>query len=247
MGKTCPVQKKGHCTMAVVSGRAGDDLIVAVIIPALNEEEAIARVVREIPPLVSEVIVVDNGSTDQTAERAREAGAHVVREERKGYGYACLRGVEEAGNADVIVFLDGDYSDFPEEMPLLIEPIAAGRADLVIGSRIKGRREKDAMLPHSFVANILFSLALRLLCGLRVTDIGPFRAIKADQLVSLGMEESTYGWTLEMMIKAAKLKLRVVEVPVSYRRRIGHSKVSGSFWASLKAGAKMIHTMRYAL
>jgi len=191
-----------------------------VIIPALDEEAAIGWVVREIPPLASKVIVVDNGSTDGTAERAREAG-----------------------DAEVIVFLDGDYSDFPEEMGLLIEPIAAGDADLVIGSRIRGRREKGAMLPHSFVANVLFSLVLRLLCGLKVTDIGPFRAIKYDRLISLGMEEGTYGWTLEMMIKAAKRKLRVVEVPVSYRKRRGRSKVSGSLWESLKAGTKMIHTM----
>jgi len=231
-----------------VPSRSSDDLKISVIIPALNEEAAISQVIREIPPLVNKVIVVDNGSTDRTAERAREAGAYVIREERKGYGYACLRGMEEAGDAEVIVFLDGDYSDFPEEMGLLIEPIVAGEADLVIGSRIRGRREEGAMLPHSLVANILFSLALRLLCGLKVTDIGPFRAIKYDRLISLNMEEGTYGWTLEMMIKAAKGKLRVVEVPVSYRKRIGRSKVSGSFWESLKAGAKMIHTMiRYVL
>lgn len=229
--------------MVSVPSRSSDGLKIAVIIPALNEEAAIGWVVREIPPLASRVIVVDNGSTDGTAERAREAGARVVHEERKGYGYACLRGMEEAGDAEVIVFLDGDYSDFPEEMGLLIEPIAAGDADLVIGSRIRGRREKGAMLPHSFVANVLFSLVLRLLCGLKVTDIGPFRAIKYDRLISLGMEEGTYGWTLEMMIKAAKRKLRVVEVPVSYRKRRGRSKVSGSLWESLKAGTKMIHTM----
>lgn len=197
---------------------------------------------------MNKVIVVDNGSTDRTAELAREAGACVVREERRGYGYACLRGIKEASDAEVIVFLDGDYSDYSEEMGLLIEPIVAGEADLVIGSRIRGRRERGAMLPHSFAANILFSLALHLLYGLRVTDIGPFRAIRYDQLISLNMTEGTYGWTLEMMIKAAKRKLRVVEVPVSYRKRIGRSKVSGSLWESLKAGVKMIDTMaRYAL
>jgi glycosyltransferase involved in cell wall biosynthesis len=225
-----------------------DLLKVAVIIPALNEEAAIGRVVGEISPLVARIIVVDNGSTDRTAERARMAGAHVVREERRGYGHACLRGMEEAGDANVIVFLDGDYSDFPEEMRLLVEPILAGEADLVIGSRIRGRREKGAMLPHALLANILLSLALRLLCGLKITDIGPFRAIGAGQLFSLNMQEGTYGWTLEMMIKAARRKLRVIEVPVSYRRRIGRSKVSGSLWGSLKAGARMIHTLvRYAL
>jgi len=220
-----------------------NSLKIVVIIPALNEEAAIGRVVREIPPLANKVIVVDNGSTDRTAERAREAGACVVHEERKGYGYACLRGMEEVDNAEVVVFLDGDHSDFPEEMGLLIEPIVAGEADLVIGSRIRGRRERGAMLPHSFAANILFSLALHWLYGLKVTDIGPFRAIRYDQLISLNMEEGTYGWTLEMMIKAARRKLQVMEVPVSYRQRIGRSKVSGSLWESLRAGVKMIDTL----
>lgn len=233
--------------MVPVPSPSDYNLKITVIIPALNEELAIGRVVRGIPNLVSKTIVVDNGSTDRTAERAREAGAQVVHEERKGYGHACLRGMEEAGDTDVVVFLDGDYSDFPEETGLLIEPIAAGVADLVVGSRIRGRREKGAMLPHSFVANILFSSALSLLCGLKVTDIGPFRAIKYDGLISLGMEDGGYGWTLEMMIKAAKQKLRVVEVPVSYRKRIGQSKISGSLWESLKAGAKMIYTMRYVI
>ena len=218
-------------------------LKVAVIIPALNEEEAIGRVVRAIPPLASQVIVVDNGSTDRTAEKAREAGARVVREARKGYGYACLRGMKEAGDADVVVFLDGGYSDFPEEMGRLVGPIAQGKADLVIGSRIRGRRERGALPPQALIANSLFSLALRLLYGLRVTDIGPFRAIRADRLLSLNMQEGTYGWTLEMMAKAARRKLRVVEVPVSYRRRIGRSKVSGSPWVSLKAAARMIYTI----
>jgi len=226
---------------------AGDTgLRVAAIIPALNEEDAIGLVVRAIPPIASQVIVVDNGSTDRTADMAREAGARVVREERNGYGYACLRGMEEAGNADVIVFLDGDYSDFPEEMGLLIGPIAQGKADLVIGSRIRGRRERGALPPQAFVANSLFSLALRLLYGLRVTDIGPFRAIRADRLFSLNMKEGTYGWTLEMMAKAARRNLQLMEVPVSYRRRIGRSKVSGSLRANLKAVARMTYTiLRY--
>ncbi len=216
---------------------------ITVIIPALNEEAAIRRVIQGIPPLAGKIIVVDNGSTDRTADRAREEGAQVVHENKKGYGFACLKGLEEAAGAEIIVFLDGDFSDFPEEMGLLIEPIAKNEADLVIGSRIKGRREKGAMLPHSFMANILFSFILRMRWGLRVTDIGPFRAIRSSQLSSLGMEEGTYGWTLEMMIKAAERRLRVVEVPVSYRKRIGHSKVSGSFWQSLKAGFKMFRTI----
>ena len=220
---------------------------VAVIIPALNEEESIGLVLRAIPPLAARVIVVDNGSTDRTAEEARGAGAIVVREERKGYGYACLRGMMEAGDADIVVFLDGDYSDFPEEMGLLIAPIAEDKADLVIGSRIRGRRERGALPPQSVVANIVFSRVLRLLFGLRVTDIGPFRAVRSDCLLSLDMREGTYGWTLEMMVKAARRSLRVVEVPVSYRRRIGRSKVTGSLRASLKAAARMTYTiLRYS-
>jgi glycosyltransferase involved in cell wall biosynthesis len=206
-------------------------------------QAAIGQVVREALPLASKVIVVDNGSTDQTAQRAREAGAEVVREERKGYGYACLRGMQVAQDSDVIVFLDGDYSDYPAEMALLIAPIAAGKADLVVGSRLRGRRESGALLWHALVANVAFAWILRLRWGLNVTDIGPFRAIKAKELVSLKMQEGTFGWTLEMMIKAAKQNLRVLEVPVSYRRRIGHSKVSGSLLESLKAGAKMTQTI----
>ncbi len=215
---------------------------IAVIIPALNEQAAIGRVVREALPLADRIIVTDNGSADQTAAQARAAGAQVVFESRKGYGFACLRAMREVGDAEVIVFMDGDYSDHAEEMVLLAKPIAAGAADLVIGSRLRGQRERGALLPHAFAANLFFSLALRLICSLAVTDIGPFRAIRADRLFSLDMQEGTFGWTLEMMIKAAKRGLRVVEVPVSYRKRIGHSKVSGSLWASLQAGAKMLQT-----
>jgi len=220
--------------------------VVAVIIPALNEEESIGKVVRAIPRLASRTVVVDNGSTDRTAAAAREAGAMVVREERKGYGHACLRGMEEVRDADIIVFLDGDFSDFPEEMPLLVAPIAEGRADMVIGSRMRGRRQRAAMAPQSLVANAFFSWVLRLY-GMRVTDIGPFRAIRAQALFSLDMKEVTYGWTVEMMVKAARRHMRVVEVPVSYRRRLGRSKVSGSAIASLKAAARMTYTLlRYS-
>ncbi|MCL5950151.1 MAG: glycosyltransferase family 2 protein [Chloroflexi bacterium] len=215
---------------------------IAVIIPALNEQAAIGRVVSGTLPLTDRVIVADNGSTDQTAARARGAGAQVVLESRKGYGFACLRAIREVGDAEVIVFMDGDYSDYAQEIERLVKPIAAGEADMVIGSRIRGHRERGALLPHAFAANIFFSLALRLTCGLAVTDIGPFRAIRADRLFSLEMQEGTFGWTLEMMIKAARRGLRVREVPVSYRKRIGHSKVSGSLSASLQAGAKMLQT-----
>ena len=218
---------------------------IVVIIPALNEEAAISHVVGDIPDMVSKIVVVDNGSTDHTIERAQEAGAIVVHEPQKGYGYACLKGMEQVENDDLIVFLDGDYSDYPEEMVQLIDPALSGDADLVIGSRLRGHREPGAMLPHAFVANVLFSLLLRLFCGIKVTDLGPFRAIRKDRLVGLNLKEYTYGWTLEMMIKAARQGLRVVEVPVSYRKRLGLSKVSGSLWVSLKVAIKMFLTLRY--
>lgn len=218
---------------------------IMVIIPVINEEEAIPRVLGEIPTQVSKVIVVDGGSTDRTVERALHSGAGVVHEKRKGYGLACLRGMQEAREADVIVFLDGDYSDYPGQMTKLIAPILADQADLVIGSRLSGYRERGAMLPHAWLANVLFSRLLYRFCRLKVTDIGPFRAIRAQQLFELNMGEPDYGWTLEMMIKAVKHGLRVVEVPVDYRKRMGHSKISGSFGVSLWAGVKMFYTLRY--
>jgi len=218
---------------------------IVVIIPALNEEAAIGNVVRDVPDAVSKIVVVDNGSTDRTVKEAQEAGAIVVHEPQRGYGYACLKGMEQVKDEDLIVFLDGDYSDYPEEMVQLIEPILAGEADLVVGSRLRGKRLSGAMLPHALLANVIFSLLLRICCGLKVTDIGPFRAIRKDRLVSLDLKEYTYGWTLEMMIKASRRGLKVVEVPVSYRKRLGQSKVSGSLWVSLKVGAKMLLTMRF--
>ena len=221
------------------------DSEIVVIIPALNEEAAIGQVVRNIPELVSRIVVVDNGSTDHTAERAFDAGAFVVHEPKMGYGYACLKGMQHVGYADLIVFLDGDYSDYPEEINQLIAPILSGDADFVIGSRLRGQMEPGSMLPHALLANIIFSFLLRILCRLKVTDIGPFRAIKMETLLALELQEYTYGWTLEMMIKAARRGFRIVEVPVSYRKRKGRSKVSGSLWVSLKAGVKMFSTLRY--
>lgn len=218
---------------------------IAVIIPALNEEAAIGRVVGDIPRYVERVVVVDNGSTDRTIERARAAGALVVHEPRRGYGYACLRGMQQAADCEITVFLDGDYSDHPQEMDALVAPLVEGRADMVLGSRLRGRMEPGAMMPHAYAANVMFSLILRAVCGLRVTDIGPFRAMRTDKLAALGMCEGTYGWTLEMMIKAARRGMKVLEVPVSYRKRLGHSKVSGALWPSLKAGVKMFRTLRY--
>ncbi len=211
---------------------------IAVIIPALNEEEAVSRVVEDVPDYVDEILVVDNGSTDETAVKAREAGARVIREDKKGYGYACLAGIKAAEAPDVVVFLDGDYSDYPEDMDSLLKPIIKDGYDLVIGSRMK-YREKGAMLPHAVAANLFFSLLIRLLYGVRFTDLGPFRAVKYDKLLALNMREMRYGWTAEMQLKAVKKGYRVKEVPVRYRKRLGRSKVSGSPWASLKAALKI--------
>ncbi len=215
---------------------------ISVVIPAFNEEEAISQVVREIPDYVDEVIVVDNGSTDATAVRAREAGARVIREERRGYGYACLAGVNAATSPDVVVFLDGDRSDYPGDMDILLKPILREDYDLVIGSRMK-RREKGAMLPHAVAANYFFAILMRLLYGLRFTDLGPFRAVKYGRLLDLELREMRYGWTAEMQLKAVRRGYRVKEVDVRYRKRIGRSKVSGSPGASLKAALRIVYTI----
>lgn len=221
---------------------------IAVIIPALNEEEALPRVLTEIPvSLQAEVIVADNGSTDRTPERARAAGATVVTELERGYGAACLAGMAALENPEIVVFLDGDYSDYPEEMTALVAPILADEADLVIGSRMAGKREPGALPPHSVFGNWLASRLLRLLYGQRVTDLGPFRAIRYSSLCALGMQDRGYGWTVEMQIKAAGVKLRVVEIPVRYRKRVGRSKITGSVRASIKAGVIILSTIfRYA-
>ncbi len=221
---------------------------VAVIIPALNEEGAIGVVIDEIPrPLVGRVIVVNNGSSDRTAEVAREHGAHVVREDQRGYGNACLRGMAELDDAEIVVFLDGDHSDFPEEIADLVAPIERGEADMVLGSRPLGNPEPGALTPQQVFGNRVACAMIRVLFRHRYTDLGPFRAIRADALESLGMVDRTYGWTVEMQVKALRKGLRVREVPVRYRRRIGKSKVSGTVRGTLGAGYKIITTiLRYA-
>ena len=215
---------------------------VSVIIPVLNEQDSIGFVLKDIPrDLVDEIIVVDNGSNDNTVEVAQSAGAHVVREGFRGYGAACLKGIASAQNPDIIVFLDGDYSDYPDEMEKIIAPILKGDADLVIGSRIAHPNGKNALLPQAYWGNKLTTWLIQILYHHTYTDLGPFRAIRVHQLQKLDMQDKNYGWTVEMQIKAIKNRLTVVEVPVNYRKRIGKSKVSGTFSGTIKAGAKILY------
>jgi glycosyltransferase involved in cell wall biosynthesis len=209
---------------------------IAVVIPAFNEGEAIGRVVRAVPRHgVQQIIVVDNGSSDDTARRARAAGARVVQEKRRGYGAACLAGAHAAAGADVLVFLDGDRSDDPSQLDRIAGPVLAGAADLVIGSRIRGTMEKDAMPLHGRLGNRFIVFLLRRFYGTGITDIGSFRAIKTRTLLQLNMEQMTYGWPVEMIVKAARRGLRLRSVPIRYRRRIGRSKVSGTLKGTILA------------
>ncbi|MBL7855502.1 MAG: glycosyltransferase family 2 protein [Cyclobacteriaceae bacterium] len=222
--------------------------IVDVIIPAFNEENGVGEVVREIPrAFVREIIVVNNASTDNTEVIAREAGATVLREPVPGYGRACLRGIAHVQLSEplpeIVVFLDADHSDFPEEIPNVIQPIIEGEADLVIGSRAIGQRERGSMTPQQVFGNWLATRLLSILYGATFTDLGPFRAIRFSKLLALNMQDKTYGWTVEMQLKAARDGLLYVEVPVRYRRRIGFSKISGTVKGTLLAGHKIIATI----
>jgi glycosyltransferase involved in cell wall biosynthesis len=222
---------------------------VSVVIPAFNEEQAIGRVVRAVPKeLVDEIIVADNGSTDGTARQAAAAGARVIHEPRRGYGSVCLAGARAARGSEVVVFLDGDRSDDPAQLDTIVTPVIQDQADLVIGSRIGGELEKGAMPVHGRLGNRFIVFLLKLLYGVRITDIGSFRAIKTKNLFDLKMEQMTYGWPVEMVVKAARKKLRIRSVPIKYRRRIGISKVSGTFKGSIMAAYYMfLVPLRYLI
>jgi glycosyltransferase involved in cell wall biosynthesis len=218
-----------------------DHVRVSVIIPTHNEAQAIERVLADIPPhLTTEVIVVDSNSNDGTPEIAARMGARVVQEPRRGYGRACLTGLAAANSPDVVVFLDGDYSDRPSELPIVLAPIidgrAEGRADIVLGSRLQGRRSAGALPWHQAFGNRLAARLIKVLYGLKISDLGPFRAGRADVLRELALEETTYGWAVEMILKGSLAGFRVVEVPVSYHPRIGKSKISGTLKGTVGAG-----------
>jgi len=219
-------------------------LSVTVIIPAYNEEGSIAKVIKEIPSLVNEIIVVNNYSTDKTATVAATAGATVLNENRMGYGYACLKGIDHAARQqsppDVVVFLDGDFSDYPEELIKIIAPIQNNEIDFVVGARVKELREEGSMTPQQIFGNWLACFLMKGLFNSTFTDLGPFRAIKWETLQSLKMSDKTYGWTVEMQLKVLRQKISYKEIPVSYKKRIGVSKVSGTIKGTMFAGAKII-------
>jgi glycosyltransferase involved in cell wall biosynthesis len=217
---------------------------IKVIIPAYNEEKAIGYVIQDIPSSVSEVIVISNNSTDDTIQVAKNAGATVLSESRKGYGYACLKGMEYIAQLetkpDIIVFLDGDYSDYPQELTQIIAPIIKDDIDFVIGARVARFREKQSMTPQQVFGNWLATTLMKSFFNATFTDLGPFRAIKYEKLVALNMEDKTYGWTVEMQLKVLKQKMSYVEIPVHYKNRIGISKVSGTVKGTIMAGIKII-------
>ena len=217
---------------------------IKVIIPAYNEAESIPLVIKDIPSIVDEVIVVSNNSTDDTEINAKNAGATVLVEKQKGYGYACLKGMtyiaEQKNKPDIVVFLDGDYSDYPEELTKIVEPILEDNIDFVVGARVKELREDGSMTTPQIFGNWLATSLMRLFFNSTFNDLGPFRAIKYDKLLSLKMEDKTYGWTVEMQLKALKQKLSYREIPVNYRNRIGVSKVSGTIKGAIFAGIKIL-------
>ncbi len=220
---------------------------IDIVIPAYNEEKSIAKVIADIPKdVVNEVVVVNNNSSDKTRSVAEMAGATVIDEMRPGYGFACLKGIDylkQKGQTDILVFLDGDYSDYPEQLPDVVEPILTGNVDLVIGSRALGNRDNGSMTFPQVFGNWLATNLLKLFYRVEFTDLGPFRAISFNKLLEMDMQDTTYGWTVEMQVKAAKLKYRTTEVPVNYKRRIGVSKVSGTIKGAVMAGYKILFTI----
>ena len=214
-----------------------------MIIPAVNEVLSIGKVLNAVPRWVDDIIVADNGSTDRTADMALKGGGKVIFEPRRGYGSACLAAIEILSPTDIVVFLDGDYSDFPEEMNLLVDPIIENKADMVIGSRVRGQREKGALAPQARFGNMLACLLMRIFWNVRYTDLGPFRAIRYEALDSLKMMDRNYGWPVEMQVRAAQAGLRCLEVPVRYRKRIGQSKVTGTIRGVFFAGYKILYTI----
>lgn len=219
-------------------------MVIRVIIPAYNEQDSIAKVIEAIPTFVSEIIVVNNASTDLTVTNAQKAGATVLLENKMGYGYACLIGMAYITNkkpdTDIVVFLDGDFSDFPEQMSDIVRPIINGNVDFVIGARVKDKRETGSMTPQQVFGNALATFLMRLFFKSRFTDLGPFRAIRKTTLDQLNMEDKTYGWTVEMQLKVLKMGILYEEIPVSYRNRIGVSKVSGTVKGTIMAGYKIL-------
>ena len=222
---------------------------IKVIIPAYNEEDSIAKVINDIPTIVDEIIVISNNSTDKTEENAANAGATVLKESKRGYGYACLKGMDyiastslsdQEKKSTIVVFLDGDYSDYPEQLTELVAPIINDNIDLVIGSRVKELREAGSMTPQQVFGNWLATFLMNVFFGAKFTDLGPFRAIKYQKLLQLKMEDKTYGWTVEMQLKAIKQHFSYKEVPMKYRNRIGISKVSGTLKGSILAGVKIL-------
>lgn len=218
--------------------------IIKVIIPAYNEENAIGKVVRDVPEQVAEIIVIDNNSTDNTAKIARDHGATCLLEKRRGYGYACLKGMEYIANQelkpDIVVFLDGDYSDYPQELTKLVEPIISKKVDFVIGARVPELRENGSMTPQQIFGNWLATFLMKIFFQSKFADLGPFRAIKYSTLLDLEMEDKTYGWTVEMQLKILKRKISYQEIPLRYKNRIGTSKVSGTLKGTVMAGIKII-------
>ena len=218
--------------------------LIKLIIPAFNEENSIANVINDVPKIVDEIIVIDNNSTDETAKNAKNAGATVLKEVKKGYGFACLKGLNYIANQTIkptiVVFLDGDYSDYPTQLTSIVQPIIEENIDFVIGARVKELREPGSMKPQQIFGNWLATNLMKVFFGAKFTDLGPFRAIKYEKLVALKMTDTTYGWTVEMQLKVLKQKMSYLEIPVKYRTRIGISKVSGTVKGSIFAGVKIL-------